>query len=218
MKALNLCTLLIASLFVTAAFMPMVSATAAGDETEIRGLANSLQVTRVSDTGPVTEFVVASTTSKMDTQRYRIKRYVTAINGKEIVKAEVVALGADWGRAAEQEIFGKDSYVSRRGSAWAIHIGSIDIGFIKNGGSLATGAFASWLAGALGVTGGTAAVLAVALGGVFIIGTYAFSNKDSSMDLEISDIALEALPLAVAMPGPQPIPITIKGSLQILMI
>jgi hypothetical protein len=92
------------------------------------------------------------------------------------------------------------------------------MGFLRTGGTTAVGAFAGWLAAVTGLTGGAALVFVAAFVIAFIIGTYLYTNNDGSMDIGISDAAMAFIPIAIALPGPQPVPLTIKGMPVILLL
>lgn len=208
MKHMKLGGFLVVLLLISTTFMPLVSA--AETNQEMAKIADKLQVSQVSGDEKTGEYVATYKVSDTETKTYYLKKYAATVDGKDVVKVEVYEKTPSGSLTASSE-FGKDSYATYTGSGWSIHLGPVDMGFLRNGGTTAIGAFGAWLAVTIGLTGGAALIFAAALVGAFIIGTYFYTNADGSMDINISDAALLFIPIAIAMPGPQPVPLTIKG-------
>lgn len=215
MKFYKSSVFLVALLLILTAFFPVVSA--AETDKEMATIADKLQVSEVSGDTGTGEFIATYKVSDNETKTFHLKKYLATVDGREVVKTEVYEQDPS-GSLAAQSTFGKDSYAYYTGSGWEIHLGPVDMGFIRTGGTTAIGAFGAWLAAATGLTGGAALIFAAALVAAFIIGTYVYTNNDGSMDIGISDAAMLLIPVAIATPGPQPVPLTIKGMLVILLL
>jgi len=215
MKFYKLSVFLVALLLISTAFFPLVSA--AETNQEMAKIADKLQVTRISGDDKTGEYVATYKVSDTVTKTFHLKKYLATVDGRDVVKVEVYEQTPS-GLLATESVFGKDSYAYNTGSGWSIHLGPVDMGFLRTGGTTAVGAFGAWLAAAIGLTGGAALLFAVALVAAFIIGTYFYTNNDGSMDIGISDAAMLFIPVAIVLPGPQPVPLTIKGMSVILLL
>jgi hypothetical protein len=215
MKLEKLSVFLVMLLLITTTFIPVVSAEATSQKME--KIADKITVSQISGDDKTGEYIVTYKVSDTETKTYQVKKFLDNVDGKEVIKAKVYEQNAD-GTLAASETFGKDSYAYYTGSGWAIHLGPVDMGFLRNGGTPAMTAFGAWLALVIGLTGGVAIAFAAAFAIAFVIGTYFYTNNDGSMDIEISDTSMALIPIFIAMPGSQPVPITVKGMSVILLL
>jgi hypothetical protein len=218
MKLFRLSVFLVVLLLISTAFIPLVSA--AETNQEMAKIADKLQMTKVSDDGKVSEYTATYKVSDSVTKTYLIKKYTATVDGRSVVKAEMYEQNApgDLSTLAANEVFGKDSYAYNTGSGWAIHLGPVDMGYLNSAGMTGAGIFGEWLAAAIGLTDGVAAILAVALFATVFVASYFYSNSDGSMDIFISNASMALIPIFAVMPGSQPVPITVKGTTVILSI
>jgi len=218
MKLYKLSVFLVALLLVSTAFIPLVSA--AGTNQAMAKVAEKLQMTKVSDDGKVSEYTATYKVSDSVTKTYLVKKYNTTVDGRTVVKAEIYEQNTQEGLTplSANEVFGKDSYAYYTGSGWAIHIGPVDMGYLNSHGVEGAGIFGTWLVAVMGLSAGTAALLAGALYVAVFVFSYFYSNNDGSMDIFISNISLALIPIYAALPGSQPVPITVKGMTVNLLI
>lgn len=218
MKLFRISVFLVVLLLISTAFIPLVSAVETNQE--MAKIADKLQMTKVSDDGKVSEYTATYKASDTVTKTYLIKKYSATVDGRTVVKAEMYEQNApgDLSTLAANDVFGKDSYAYYTGSGWAIHLGPVDMGYLSSAGMTGAGIFGTWLAAVIGLSAGTAAVLAVALYVTVFVASYFYSNSDGSMDIFISDVSLALIPIYAVLPGSQPVPITVKGMTVNLMI
>jgi hypothetical protein len=208
MKPMKIASILVALLLIAVTFIPAVSAQQI--DPQMKKIEENTEITVISDNGTESEYLVTSRVSATETQKYVLKKFPARIDGREVMKVEVYEQDAD-GQLASSPSFGKDSYYYGTGSGIAIHIGPVDMGFLRSGGTSAVTAFGIWLAAIIGLTSLVGGLFAAAIAITFIIGTYFYTNNDGSMDIFIPSASIALIPVYVAMPGPQPLPIQIKG-------
>lgn len=208
--------ILIALLLVSTTFMPAVAAQSDGQQDE--KCAPTMETKLISDDGTVSTYTSTYKISDTKTRYFYIKKTIQILsNGTETGTVLVYELDANGNVIGDG--FGKDStYSIDSGGNVQIHIGPIDVEYLRSGGEIATGSFATWLAVAGIFSEGVAIVVAGAIAFVFIIASYYWTNNDGSMDLYIPYASLLLFPAAIIDPAPIPIPIMVKNQWTVLIL
>ncbi|WML68053.1 MAG: hypothetical protein METHP_01627 [Methanoregula sp. SKADARSKE-2] len=126
----------ITGMLVVLSLMPAVVAQSV--DQEYQNIVNTVEMTPVSDNGAVKTSSVSEMISDTGIRSYLVKKTETLAEGVKTGSVLVIELDANGNPAGNS--FGKDSsYSIDRDGNVKIHIGPVDYGYLRDGGTLATG-------------------------------------------------------------------------------
>lgn len=201
---------ILAVLLVSVVLMPVVSAQS------VEKTLSTIQIERISVSEDEREYIVYGDEAKTEA-KFLVRENKINVDQKEVWQAKIYEMNPD-GAVSTDASFGKDSYYWTDDEGVHIHIGPIDMSYIRSGGSAVVGPFGTWLAAALGLSLPAAAALAVVLVGLLLVSSYLYTNPDDSLDVYLSYLTIGLIPVYVAMHGPQPIVVQLGTSDVVLLI
>ena len=200
---MRIISLVFVVLLVSVVFSPVVAA----HSMEQSIAKTPIELISYSDTAK--EYIVYTDETK-DTAQYLIKQEMVTADQKQVWKAEVHEIMAD-GTVSNNILFGSDSYYWYDNAGHHFHFGPNDANLIKTGAAITEGAVISWILSLTGI----GALAAGFIGGAIVayLDSQVPLNSDRSLDVSFDDLTVTLIPVYFAMPGLQPVFITVNGGL-----
>ena len=177
---------------------------------------SSIHIKRAGIFGDKQDYIVYRDTSKTE-EMYLIREEIRKIEQKDVWHTEIYEINPD-GAFRINASFGGDSYYWPDEQGGHMKIGSVDMSYLLGVGSDGALLFGAWIAVAFGLEGSVGVVFAHALTALFPTSAYLYTNPDNSLNIFIDNLNIALISKYVAMPGLQPVFISLGTRKKILML